>query len=129
MYPFQQYQQAAYSGNVTQVSGIEGAKAFQMLPNSTAALFSSTEDVFYFKSTDGAGYPTVRAYRFEEVPAEGSRMDVATKGELEEVREAVARVEQSIRQVAESVAGQQHREHGAGGEGQPTGGLRPDDAV
>lgn len=128
MYPYA-YQQAAYSGSVTQVSGIEGARAFQMMPNSSAALFSSTEDVFYFKTTDGAGYPTVRAYRFEEVPADGVRADVATKGELEEVREAVARVEQSVREVAAAIAGQQHSEPGSGGEGKPAGGLRPDDAV
>lgn len=118
MYPFQQYQGAAYSGNVTQVSGIEGARAFQMMPNSTAALFSSSEDVFYFKSTDGAGYPTVKAYRFEEVPAEGAA-DAATRAELEEMKEAVSRVEQSVRELAARLGDGQHPEPAVGGEGQP----------
>lgn len=126
MYPFQPYQ-TPYSGGVTQVSGIEGARAFQMMPNSTAALFSSTEDVFYFKTTDGAGYPTIREFRFEEVRPQAQPGDAATRSELEELRKAVEDVQQSVRDVAARIPGQ-HRVDAAGGEGQPAGPLRPDDA-
>lgn len=126
MYPFQPYQ-TPYSGGVTQVSGIEGARAFQMMPNSTAALFSSTEDVFYFKTTDGAGYPTIREFRFEEVRPQAQPADAATKSELEELRKAVEDVQQSVQDVAARVAGE-HRVDAAGGEGRPAGLLRPDDA-
>lgn len=49
------------------VSGIDGAKAYQMGANSSVALFHENEDVFYIKSTDGAGFPTIHAYRFEPI--------------------------------------------------------------
>lgn len=47
------------------VSGMEGAKAYQLGPNSAVSLFHETEDVFYIKTTDGAGFPTIHAYKFE----------------------------------------------------------------
>lgn len=55
-------------GGLIRVTGIDGAKAYQMPPNSIAALFDNNEDLFYIKSTDGAGFPTIKAYKF--VPAE-----------------------------------------------------------
>lgn len=50
------------------VTGIEGARAYQMPPNSSMPLFDGNEDVLYVKTTDAAGYPTIRTFRFE--PAE-----------------------------------------------------------
>ena len=49
---------------LVRVSGIEGAKAYQMPPNSSVALFHESEDIFYIKTSDGAGFPTIRAFRF-----------------------------------------------------------------
>lgn len=46
------------------VTGMEGAKAYQMGPNSCVPLFDSDNDIMYIKSTDGAGFPTVRALSF-----------------------------------------------------------------
>ena len=46
------------------VNGIDGAKAFQMAPNSSVALFHESEDILYVKCTDGAGFPTIRTFRF-----------------------------------------------------------------
>lgn len=51
---------------LTRVTGIEGAKAYQMAANSIVALFDSNDDIFYVKSTDGAGFPTIRTFRFQE---------------------------------------------------------------
>ena len=62
---YQPYQQPI--NNLTRVTGIEGARMYQMPPNSTVALFDGGEDIFYVKSTDGAGFPTIRAFRFEEI--------------------------------------------------------------
>ena len=50
---------------LVKVSGLEGAKAYQMPPNSAAALFHESEDILYVKTTDGAGFPTIRTFRFE----------------------------------------------------------------
>jgi len=52
---------------VVPTHGIEGAKAYPLGPNCRAPLFDDTEDVFYIKSTDANGFPTVRAYKFEEI--------------------------------------------------------------
>lgn len=42
------------------VTGLEGAKAYQMPPNSEMPLFDSTNDgVMFIKTTDGAGFPTI----------------------------------------------------------------------
>ena len=41
------------------VTGLDGAKAYPMPPNSEVPLFDSTGDVLYIKTTDGAGFPTI----------------------------------------------------------------------
>ena len=60
--------------NLIRVNGIDGAKAYQMNANSTVALFDANEDVLYIKNTDGAGFPSIRTFKFEEV-------NETTKGE------------------------------------------------
>lgn len=60
----QRYPQTQNS--LIRVTGIDGAKAYQMNPNSTVALFDNNEDLFYVKSTDGAGFPTIRTFSFKE---------------------------------------------------------------
>lgn len=46
------------------VTGMEGAKAYMMEPNSAVALFDAEKPLFYLKSTDGAGFPTIKAYDY-----------------------------------------------------------------
>lgn len=48
------------------VSGEVGAKSYLMAPNSTVMLMDSEQSVFYIKSTDSAGMPTIRAYEYSE---------------------------------------------------------------
>ena len=63
--------------NLIRVNGIDGAKAYQMPANSTVALFDSNEDVMYVKSTDGAGFPSIRTFEFtEKLNEEGKSPDV-----------------------------------------------------
>ena len=50
------------------VTGIEGAKAYQLPPNSEMPLFDYSGDVMYIKTTDGAGFPTI-------VPCKCKKMD------------------------------------------------------
>lgn len=66
-YPQQMYNPYNSQNQLIRVTGIEGAKAYQMYPNSTVALFDSNEDLMYIKSTDGAGFPTIRTFKFEEL--------------------------------------------------------------
>ena len=52
--------------NITFVNGIEGAKAFQMSPNSSALLMDSDNSKFYVKSTDSLGVAKISSYSFTE---------------------------------------------------------------
>ena len=75
--------------NLIRVNGIDGAKAYQMPANSTVALFDSNEDVMYVKSTDGAGFPSIRTFEFtEKVNAEVKSPDVEyiSREEFEEFK-------------------------------------------
>lgn len=51
---------------VVPTHGIEGAKAYPMGPNCRAPLFDDAEDIFYIKSTDANGFPTVKVFEFKE---------------------------------------------------------------
>lgn len=52
------------------VTGMEGAKAYQMPPNSVVPLFDANNDIMYVKSTDGAGFPTIRTFAFQPIENE-----------------------------------------------------------
>ena len=85
--------------SLTRVNGLEGAKAFQVMPRETVALFDGNDDIFYIKSADDGGFPTIKAYRFAEVDLTGAKPtnDYVTKAEFEELRNEVKKyAEQSI---------------------------------
>lgn len=85
--------------SLTRVNGLEGAKAFQVMPRETVALFDGNDDVFYIKSADDGGFPTIKAYRFAEIDLTGAKPtnDYVTKSEFEELRNEVKKyAEQSI---------------------------------
>lgn len=85
--------------SLTRVNGLEGAKAFQVMPRETVALFDGNDDIFYIKSADDGGFPTIKAYRFAEIDLTGTKPtnDYVTKTEFEELRNEVKKyAEQSI---------------------------------
>ena len=61
-----QNQNFSQQTNITFVNGIEGAKAFQMSPNSSALLMDSDNSKFYVKSTDNLGVAKISSYTFVE---------------------------------------------------------------
>lgn len=68
------------------VTGLEGAKAYPMPPNSEMPLFDSNGDVLYIKTTDGAGYPTITVCdckRREPVNVGTQNPDYVTRDEIE----------------------------------------------
>lgn len=92
--PFNQFQNYSIrQESITRVTGEEGAKAYQMAPNSSAALFDGNEDIFYLKTTDGAGFPTIRKFKFEEIqaktPEPAEESDYITREEFEQFREEI----------------------------------------
>ena len=82
-----------------QVTGMEGAKAYPLAPNSEAALFDAGRDVFYVKRTDAGGYPTIQAYQFAPVQeaAPSAQPEYVTREEFNELKEMIANGKQPVR--------------------------------
>lgn len=94
----QQAQQPARPMELIRVTGMEGAKAYQMPANSTVALFDGGQDIFYVKTTDGAGFPTIRAYAFAPYePAAQPQQEYVTRAEFERWKEELINAQQSVR--------------------------------
>ena len=56
------------NNGINWVQGIEGAKAWQLSPNSNVMLLDSeNEGVFYIKVSDNVGMCTLRIFKYEEV--------------------------------------------------------------
>lgn len=71
---------------LVRVTGLDGAKMYQLPPNSSMPLFDANGDVFYVKTTDGAGFYTIRTFRFVPVDEQpGGQEGWATRGELLEL--------------------------------------------
>lgn len=75
-------------GQIIRVNGENGARAFSMPPNSAAILLDENMDIFYLKSTDGAGYPTINAYEFKPLQKAASvpTADYVTRAEFDELK-------------------------------------------
>lgn len=81
---------ATQSQGIIRVNGIDGAKTFSMQANSTVALFDENNDYFFLKTTDGAGFPTIRTFAFKEVKQENTPSnEYVTKKEFDELKEAI----------------------------------------
>lgn len=70
------------------VTGIEGAKAYPLPPNSEMPLFDSTHDgVMFIKTTDAAGFPTIKSSHWvgdDEQPVQ-AEVEYVTQDELQKV--------------------------------------------
>lgn len=70
-YSFQANQQMPQRYSITRVNGENGARSFQMLPNSEALLLDTTQPIIWLAQTDGAGYLSVTPFdikQHEELP-------------------------------------------------------------
>lgn len=65
MYPYNA-QQPFYTGQITRVNGENGARAFNMMPNSSAILLDEHDPLIWLCLTDGAGYKTIKPYTITE---------------------------------------------------------------
>lgn len=122
MYPFgagQQYGQQLQQRQVDRVAGIEGARMFPLGPNSAAALFDNSRDIFYWKTTDSGGFPTVRAFAFTEIDLSTGQTaaESMSRQEIESmIQEGVQRyAEQFIRNYTSGAGASSAAEHGAAG--------------
>lgn len=102
------------TNGLIRVTGMDGAKAYQMPPNSVAALFDDASDIFYVKSTDGAGFPTIRIFDFyehrEEIAAPQQPVNIqnfATKQELQYMQSQIEELKGMIDNGKQSVSAEQ----------------------
>lgn len=85
----QQFLPQIQTQNLIRVNGIEGAKAYQMSANSIVSLFDANDDIMYIKSTDGAGFPSIRTFSFTEVKEDNKpaqQVDYISREEFEEFK-------------------------------------------
>lgn len=94
MAPIPQQQTAT---GLIQVTGLEGAKAYPMAPNSVAALFDADRDVMYIKRTDAGGYPTIAAYTFAPMQETTTQqLEYVTRQEFNELKEMIVNGKQPV---------------------------------
>jgi hypothetical protein len=82
------FQPTQMSGtNLIRVTGIDGAKAYTMPPNSVVPLFDDQNDILYVKSTDGAGFPTIRTFAFSPIEnIKPEQTEYVSRSEFEEFK-------------------------------------------
>ena len=90
----QTYPQIRQNNGINWVQGIEGAKAYQLMPNSNAVLMDSENDgVFYIKISDNVGICNLRTFKYEEITDFGVKNlesnDYVKKSELQELVTAI----------------------------------------
>lgn len=86
-YPFQQQSQS----NIYWVQGIEGAKAYPVGANNSVMLMDSDNSVFYIKTADQAGVPSLRIFDFNERVGEKS-VDLTAYVTREEFNELLSKL-------------------------------------
>ena len=88
--PNNRWQMPTFNNGINWVQGIEGAKAWQLTPNSNIQLMDSENDgIFYIKSSDNVGMCSLRKFRYEEMVDEPTKQtdlsEYVKKSELQEL--------------------------------------------
>ena len=94
MYYQPPYQQ---SFQITRVNGENGAKAFQMPPNSSIILLDESRAKVYIKETDGASYPKLSIYKL--VPDTEDKLkdeNCESKEQIKKLEERIAVLERFV---------------------------------
>lgn len=61
--PYQPY--VGSNQQIIKVNGLNGANAYQLMPNSSTLLLDESAPRLFLAQTDGAGYKTITAYKLE----------------------------------------------------------------
>ena len=89
------------------VTGIEGARAYQLPPNSAMPLFDAESDVLYLKTTDGAGFPTVKAFSFAPIESEQPQAGQVSREEFDSLLGRVDRIADNLSNLTAAVESSQ----------------------
>lgn len=63
---------------ITRVNGENGARAYQLAPNSSVLLLDETAPIVWLAQTDGAGYKTVTPYEIKPLQTTSAQHDVSS---------------------------------------------------
>ena len=74
---------------IVKVNGINGANAYQLMPNSSILLLDETAPRLFLAQTDGAGYKTISAYKLEPYVEE-------KQPELSEIVDRITKLEETV---------------------------------
>ena len=97
--PVGMYYQPPYqqSFQITKVNGENGAKAFQMPPNSSIILLDESNPKVYIKETDGASYPKLSVYKLvPDTDAEIKEETDKSKDQIKKLEERIAVLERFV---------------------------------
>lgn len=83
------YQPYTTSNQIVKVNGMNGAQAYNLMPNSSILLLDETAPRLFLKQTDGAGYPTISAYKLEPYVEE-------KQPELSDIVSRIEKLEETI---------------------------------
>lgn len=87
----------AYPEQVTRVTGIDGARAVQLAPNSSKICIDETrENRLFLIMTDGAGFKTIRPMRCEFEDIEPERQENPMEDRMRELEKRMKELEVSI---------------------------------
>lgn len=100
MYQYPHYNNQQQQSNMTWVSGEAGAKAYQVAPNTTMALWDSEETRIFLKSSDAMGMPSMKVLDYtvrDESTTQNALMnsqnapktDFATKDDILSIQEQI----------------------------------------
>ena len=90
--------------DLIRVTGIEGARAYPVTPNSTVPLFDADRDVLYVKSTDAGGFPTIRAFAFAPLQDTQQQPEYVTRQEFNALKEMIENGIKPVRKAKQPAA-------------------------
>lgn len=74
---------------IVKVTGMGGAQAFQMFPNSSALLLDENNPLLYLAQTDGAGYKTITTFKIEPFTPEPQVDSKSLEERIKKLEEAI----------------------------------------
>lgn len=91
--PYNQFNPYKPQNGIIWVQGIEGAKAYQLQPNSNVILLDSEIDGrFYIKVADNVGMCNLRIFKFEEITETTNKPDPSQYVTREEFNQLVSQL-------------------------------------
>ncbi len=90
------YKTGNYSNTYSIIHGIEDAKSYPVVPNSTCILFDDEQSIFYKKTVDSMGVTDLRAFEYSEKVMESSSPAISEKTEIDSLKAEISELKALI---------------------------------